>query len=341
MKLQQQLQSQAKVKGEHEAAIKAAVEKATSAASVSSTATATAGEPSANVIARHAEELRALEQRLHKEHEAALKKAVEDAAQGVDSAATLEKVLQERLAEKTAELKKAHEEELAKATENGLKEGSLKMKMKDAQLIKVQTKIRQFEAKIQEWVKDGKLPGDALSTVSVAPATSSITPAAPLASAPATSASAAPAPKSAPTPPAPTSASSSAPVPTSAPLPAAPVTRATAAARGGAPGGMPRKPAPATAATPAGAGRGRGRGAARGGGVSTRGAAPNAAAAAAAAAGPAGNGVSIMGAAAKRPREDGEAASDSLAKRLKPAETGAQGKPVQLNRNRTGTTPQS
>lgn len=97
---------------------------------------------------------------------------------------------------------------------------------------------------------------------------------------------------------------------------------------------LPRKPSLAVPLVPA-EGVGRGRGAARGvtrgtRGLQVRGAAPGRGAAPAASTS---GGVSILGAAGKRLREDADAPDDSLAKRLKPADS-AGSKPVTLRRDR-------
>jgi nucleoprotein TPR len=94
---------------------------------------------------------------------------------------------------------------------------------------------------------------------------------------------------------------------------------------------LPRKPSLATPSEGVGRGRGAARGAVRGArGLQVRGVAPGRGAAPVA--GTSG-GVSILGAAGKRTREEVETPNDSLAKRLKPAES-VGNKPVTLRRDR-------
>ena len=95
-------------------------------------------------------------------------------------------------------------------------------------------------------------------------------------------------------------------------------------------GGLPRKPSvaqvtAAQAAPNADRGRGQGIGVGRGAGMNIRGTAAHA---------PGAPGVSIIGAAGKRAREEPNAADGSLAKRLKPAEGATAPKPVTIQRNR-------
>jgi nucleoprotein TPR len=134
-----------------------------------------------------------------------------------------------------------------------------------------------------------------------------------------------------PEPSAATTVSGSAPLPVPSPTTDSPSNPTPSASTGGS---LPRKPSLLVPAVPAeGAGRGRGavRGVTRGARLlPTRGAAPGRGAAPAASTG---GGVSILGAAGKRSREDTDAPDDSLAKRIKPAEAPGS-KPVTLRRDR-------
>lgn len=277
------------------------------------------------VTKQHAEELRALEERLTSKHQEELKAnaALETVAgdkpppaTGVDQKAAIAAAIEEH----EKQLASRHAEEIASAVERGRMEGTAKGKLKDAQLVRAQKKLRELETEIDQWRAAGLIPeaprpaGGPASTPVSAQRPATAAPPAVAASAAATPATAAPGPSN--TNPA-----------------------------------LPRKPAVPPAHPTAGAGRGAPaiRGAPR---VPPRGGAPasapgraapirNAASAAAAAANAAGApGMTIMGAAGKRPREpEGPgAADDSLAKRLKPAEatttaaTAAAGKPVTLRR---------
>ncbi|KAH9056279.1 hypothetical protein EDB87DRAFT_1637584 [Lactarius vividus] len=312
---------------EQDAAIKSAVDKATSELR---SAPSTVSE---ELSKQHAEELRALEERLVAKHREELEKAVETAtAKAQESApapaasptaeeqkATIDAAVAAALAAKEAELKSKHQVDIEKAVESGRLEGTMKLRLKDTALIRAQNKVKELESQIEEWKKAGVVPVESTPSASAPPTTS-------------------------PT----TTAPSSVPSPTTA-----------APARGGAP--PTRKPSVpgAAASTSAAAGgtaqpsRGRGRGAPRGGNIGIRGAAaPSAGRGAGVPASGTAGGVAIMGAAAKRTREEGEVASeDSLAKRLKPAvaaaaastspaEGGASaggaagGKPITLQRNR-------
>jgi len=291
---------------------------------------------------QHAEELRALEERLVAKYQEELNKANEAAAAAAkalesrpapETATTAEAqkaAIDDAVAAKEAELKVKHEAAIEKALENGRLEGTMKLRLKDTQLIKAQNKVKELEARIEEWKKAG-----IIDSASAPPATT-------------------------PSVPVPTPSASAPPPTTSAP------TRGGAPGTAAAPGRKPPVASAATVNTAAGApgqpARGRGRGAMRGN-IGIRGAAvPGLGRGASAPQGSAGGattaaagGVSIMGAASKRTREEGEASSDdSLAKRLKPAapsttttpaptttaaaaaEAGGNtgGKPITLQRNR-------
>ncbi|KAI0310135.1 hypothetical protein OF83DRAFT_912321 [Amylostereum chailletii] len=305
-RLTQEMTARQKLVTEHKAALDAAAQKATN--------TLESGQVPADtetLVKQHADELRALEERLVAKHQEELKAAATNAAStpadapaDADQTAAIERAV----AEKISQLEKQREEELSRATENGRLEGQMKMKVKDAQLVKVQRKVKDLEAQIHEWRTAGIIPAEE------APATTAT------ANAPASSSSAAPAP---------VATTSAPPTPTSG---SAPPHVGRGAPRGGAPGNaLPRKPSIAgngPAVVPPQPGRGRGRGVAigRGAGMSIRGTAAGAGTGAVA------GGVSIIGAAGKRARED--SGSDSLAKRLKPAEGAAPGKPVTIQRNR-------
>lgn len=302
---------------EQDAAIKAAVDKVTSAPSAASE----------ELSKQHAEELRALEERLIAKHRDELEEAIEAAtAKAQESApapapaptaedqkAVIDAAVAAAVAAKDAELKTKYQGDIEKAVESGRLEGTMKLRLKDTQLVRAQNKVKELELQIEEWRKTGVVPGEPTPSASAPPATS----------------------------------------PSTATSPSVPSPTTSIPARGGAPAPPTRKPsvpgAAAGGATQLPA-RGRGRGTARGGSIGIRGAAAPSAGRGAGvpapgAAGGAG-GVAIMGAAAKRTREEGEVATeDSLAKRLKPAVSAAAatttpadaatgGKPITLQRNR-------
>ena len=260
---------------------------------------------------RHAEELRSLEEKLTTKHEADLKTRVESAVTealkakpttvadadqkpAIEAAiAEYEKQAQARRAEEIASIEARHAEEIASAVDRGRMEQVAKGKLKDSQLVKAQKRVKDLEASIHEWEAQGiQLPPIKSTVAVIAPPPSTISPV-----------------QMAANPPPPTASTSGA-IP-SQPKPALTVPKPapTGPARGGAPrGGAVR-----------GVGRGDPSGVGRGGllrraPVKTTAPPPIPVAPTA--------GVSIMGAATKRPRDEVVSAEDqSLAKRLKPAET--------------------
>jgi nucleoprotein TPR len=260
-----------------------------------------------DIAKQHAEELRTLEERLTAKHQAELNAAAEAARTaagqekppaGTVSEDDLKAAIAAAIATHEKELQARHAEDIASAVERGRMEQAAKGKLKDSQLVKAQKKVKELEIQIMEWRKAGILP----ETSSAPP------PATPVAAgALVTNAS-------------PTTPAASAPHMNNG---------STGTAT------LPQKPSlgPPTGPAESGRGRGAGRGV-RGqrGGLSIRGAAPGRGGAPAnpPTVSASGSGVQIAGAAAKRSREEGEAADDSLAKRLKPAD-GA-GKPVALRR---------
>ncbi len=256
---------------------------------------------------RHAEELKALEAKLKSEHGAAVQEALQfrpapspnaDQQAIIDAAiAEVEKKAQSRL-----------QEEIASALERGRMEQAAKNKLKDSQLVKAQKRVKELEAQIHERQAVGiTSPSTSTSNTPSTPVAAVNSPTQP--SAKTLAQTGHPTAKSATTvtqvPPGP---SQPKPIPVTA--------AANAAAASNAP--LPRKPPAGPAATRGGALlRGAGRG-----GPPGRGAAPlRQPPVKPTASTPTSGGVSIMGAATKRPRDDGSTSSeDSLAKRLKPAE---------------------
>ncbi|KIM43182.1 hypothetical protein M413DRAFT_9931 [Hebeloma cylindrosporum] len=259
-----------------------------------------------DISKRHAEELKALEQKLKADHESELKARIEAALKSrpapAENSADQQAAIDAALAEYEKKLQQRHNEEIASAVERGRMEQGAKAKLKDSQLVKAQKRVKDLEAQIHEWQAAGIVlpPTPAASTtVAAAPAQ------APGAVKPAPSG-----PPQAPT----AAAGPSQPKPN----PAASAVAAASAAN------LPRRPPANTPGTQVSLQAGRGgavRGVGRGGFIQRGGAplrqppvrtAPTAPAAT--------QGVSIIG-AAKRPREESPATTeDSLAKRLKPAQ---------------------
>ena len=257
---------------------------------------------------RHAEELRSLEEKLTTKHEADLKALVESAVaealkakpttsaeadqkSAIEAAiAEYEKQAQARRAEEIASIEARHAEEIASAVDRGRLEQAAKGKLKDSQLVKAQKRVKDLEASIHEWEAQGiQLPPIKSTVAVIAPPPSTIAPVQMAAKPPPLTASTSGA---SPSQPKPTPTAPSRPAPTG---PAGP-------ARGGAVRGVGRGVPP-----------GVGRGGVRKAPVKPTVPPPTPA--------PPTAGVSIMGAATKRPREEGNSAEDqSLVKRLKPAE---------------------
>ncbi|KAI0081625.1 hypothetical protein K474DRAFT_1635534 [Panus rudis PR-1116 ss-1] len=289
----------------------------------------------AETVKKHADELRALEERLTQKHQEELKAALEAAAAAKDSGAAAipadrEEAIKAALAAREAELKEEREKEIAEALERGRMEAATRSKLKDSQLVRAQKRLKDLEAQIEEWKAKGLLPveqppaasssGDATSPVTSAPAASTSTT---------------------------NTSTTNTAGPSTTPAAASTPTNAAAPGPSGAAKTVPAKTGPAGRGNgagsnlppkPMGAGRGRGapsiRGAARNlataAGLNIKGASDSQASAA----------ETNAGAAGKRTREDGEEApASSLAKRMKSAESGGAGgssKPVTLNRNRVG-----
>ena len=270
---------------------------------------------------RHAEELRSLEEKLTTKYEADLKAGVESAVAealkarpttGADAdqkpaieaaIAEYEKQVQARRAEEMTSIEARHAEEIASAVDRGRMEQVAKGKLKDSQLVKAQKRVKELEASIHEWEAQGiQLPPIKSTAAATAPAPSSMPPV-----------------QVAAKPPPLTASTSSASPLQPKPIPTAPAANAVS---------FPRRPAPTGPAGPrGGAIRGVGRGVPPLGGG--RGGAPRTAPVKPTAPSPTSvaptAGVSIMGAASKRPREEVSPAEDqSLVKRLKPAEPTAQ-----------------
>ncbi|CAA7262954.1 unnamed protein product [Cyclocybe aegerita] len=304
------------------AAITEAVEK--TKADMTTNANA-AADPAAHeqLLKKHAEELRALEEKLKAQHSTELKAAVDSAKEEAfksrpqPTPAPAPANQQAAIDAAVAELKARQAEEIASAVERGRMEQSAKTKLKDSQLVKAQKRVKDLELQIKEWQSSGLVPQ---------------TPLMPTAGGAAPSTSAAP---GAAKPPAITGPTAQGGQPAAGPsqlkhVPVVAAANAAAAttqpAPAGGAGGLPRRPG---APTPGGVPLGRGGarvpptrpmpgGAGRGNAPLRQAPVKQTAPAAPAATS---GGVSIMGAASKRPREEAGSTSsdDSLAKRLKPA----------------------
>ncbi|KAG2147462.1 uncharacterized protein EDB93DRAFT_1147386 [Suillus bovinus] len=301
-RIQEMQKTREKFNSEQAAVVAAAVEKAKSevAAGVASVDTE-------ELSKKHAQELEALRALLTTQHETALKAAVDaatkaaktDAASSSSDEAT-KAAIAAAIAAHDAELQERHNAELDAAVERGRLESQAKSKIKDGQLVRSQVRLKDLEAQVLEWRKAGLIPEAPPPQTPTAP-TSKVPPpviAAASTSQPATASTQA------------TTASSATPVKPAAAAPAG----QPAAASGDKP---PTSGAVSLGIPRGGRGRVAPRGTARG---FARGAAPGRGGAPPPVATTSGTtGISIIGAASKRGREEDLATDDSLAKRLKPA----------------------
>jgi len=272
------------------------------------------------LVKRHTEELGALQTKLVEQHEKDLKAAVNAAVEAMkkealDATVNFEKqpTIDAAIAEYDAKVKAQHEAEIESAVERGRREQMTKGKLKDAQLAKAQKRVKDLEAQILEWKNTGALPQDA--TIATAPV-------------------AAP-------PTAPNTTTTPASGQTATPTQIQP-TASTSAASTSQLVQAPRRPSMQAGLSPTGVSRGSapvfGRGGARGA-AATRTPPVRATAGRALLTHATGSptGMSIMGAAAKRPREEENVPTeDSFAKRLKPSEGTGKG-PVPIRRPPGGT----
>jgi len=251
---------------------------------------------------KHAEELKALEDRLRAEHKKELEATTAKGVSAEGAERSTETDVEAAIVAAKAEWEKSHEEEIEKAIERGRVEQQTKGRLKDAQLMRTQAKVKELEAKVLELQGSGAASSS--NTTTVAP-TQKPAPAQTLAQKPA------PAQLAQKSAPAQTLAQRPTPAQTLGQKP--PIPTANRLQQATAQNKLPNRPTPPTR----GGGPGRVLNAALGG----RGGAPTTAAPTPQNTG--GGGVSIMG-AAKRPREDVEgetpATDNSLVKRLKPAE---------------------
>lgn len=273
---------------------------------------------------RHAKELEDLRAQLTAQHELALKKAVDAAtvtakAEAPPASADATRIaIEAAIAAHELESKANLEKEIAAAVERGRMELGMKLKVKDAQAVRLQSKVKELESQIMEWQNQGVLPVAEAATSPATTASASNPPVPTSAAAPGSvSNPSVPTPAPAPaTIPATSAATTSAPSTSTAPRPSGAMTAAAStiaslpkATRGGVP----------TSVAGRGVGRGSGtlRAPLRGAqGIRGRGGAPSPTAATA----PPPGTFSIRGASKRTREEDPTPDNDSLAKRIKPAE---------------------
>ena len=251
-----------------------------------------------------AEHLAELQARIDSAVDNALKTRPAPASDSPASAEAQKAAIDAAIAEFKKDMEARHTEEIASAVDRGRMEQATKGKLKDSQLVRAQKRVKDLEAQIAEWQASGAIPTTSPAVV-------------PPVAAAAAQAVAKPAATNTVATPAAGYTSGTAAGPSQVkPNPAAAATAAIAGAPNG--GNLPRRPLGAgvvTGGVPLG----------RGGGPVGRGAVQRTAPVRQQPAAPAGaaptGGVSIMGAAGKRPHEDAAGAADgSLAKRLKPTQ---------------------
>ena len=149
---------------QQEAAVAAAIEKVR--AELSSSAS---GDDASN---RHAEELRALEERLATKHKQDLKAALETthhAPPATGSEVDHQAAIATAIAEHDKIVQARHEQEISLAVDRGRMEQAAKGKLKDQALVRTQNKLKELEAQVLEWRKAGIIPE--IPTTNTAPAT--------------------------------------------------------------------------------------------------------------------------------------------------------------------------
>ena len=114
---------------------------------------------------KHAEELKALEERLRTEHKKELEAATVKAVSGGAVEKCAETDVEGVVAAAKAEWDKAHEEEIEKAIERGRVEQQTKGRLKDAQLMRTQAKVKELEAKVLELQGSGATSTSNTTTV--------------------------------------------------------------------------------------------------------------------------------------------------------------------------------
>jgi len=122
----------------------------TAIAAVKSENTTTTVSTNEEVEKKHVEELKALEERLRAEHKKELEAATANTVSGGNVEKSAETNVGAAIAAAKTEWEKAHEEEIEKAIERGRVEQQTKGRLKDAQLMRTQAKVKELEAKLLE-----------------------------------------------------------------------------------------------------------------------------------------------------------------------------------------------
>jgi nucleoprotein TPR len=166
---------------QQEASVKAATESV-----MAQLQSSNASSSSEELSKRHAEEMRALQERLSKKYQEDQKAAVDAAVAAVQigqpsgaspSESGQSAAIAAAVAAREKELQALHAEEIASAVDRGRMEQATKGKLKDAQLVKSQKRVKELEAQILEWRNAGHIPGSPVvatpsPTAPIKPATS-------------------------------------------------------------------------------------------------------------------------------------------------------------------------
>ena len=101
--------------------------------------------------------MRALEERLTKKHQEELQKAVDAAkaaaTNGVPVPPDAKAAVDAAVAARETELKTEYEQKIASAMESGRMEGTTKLKLKDAMVVRLQNRLKDVEGQIEELKK--------------------------------------------------------------------------------------------------------------------------------------------------------------------------------------------
>jgi nucleoprotein TPR len=120
--------------------------------------------PTNEAAEKHAQELKALEERLRAEHKKELEATAANAVPGETGEKNKGTDIDTVISAAKAEWGKAHEEEIEKAIERGRVEQQTKGRLKDAQLMRTQAKVKELEAKVLELQGSGATSTSKITT---------------------------------------------------------------------------------------------------------------------------------------------------------------------------------
>jgi len=138
-----------------------------------------------DVAKAHAEELRKLRERLMTEHQKQLQAAVEAMKKELPTSGPAVSDTEQKAAIAVAiaahdkDLEPHRQAELQEAMESGRREADMKGRLKDAQLLRTQTKLKEKEALILRWQSEGLVPKDEIPATPAKSATTNTSSGAP------------------------------------------------------------------------------------------------------------------------------------------------------------------